>query len=130
MRELSIEPDDREVHGRNLLDRLADASESPFDRVARMRKLCLGEALLKLHVHYRTTVVSREEATHWPAPHEVTASDFDLGKLSIEERQVFSEIARALKTMRYGSIVLTVHDGHLVELSKTVRLRTRPTKEV
>ncbi|MFZ0687501.1 MAG: YezD family protein [Terriglobales bacterium] len=41
---------------------------------------------------------------------------------------MFAEILRALKTMRYGSIVLTVHDGHMVELSKTVRLRTKPAK--
>lgn len=61
VRELSIEPNDREVYGTNLLDRLADASESPFDRVARMQEqLCLEEALLKLHVHYRTTVVLRD----------------------------------------------------------------------
>jgi hypothetical protein len=52
------------------------------------------------------------------------ADDLEIDKLSNEERLVFSEIARALKTMRYGSIVLTVHDGRLVELSKTVRLRT------
>jgi hypothetical protein len=73
---------------------------------------------------------NREEASPFLVPHELTASDLELSKLSIEERQVFSEIARALKTMRYGSIVLTVHDGHLVELSKTVRLRTRPAKQV
>jgi hypothetical protein len=63
-----------------------------------------------------------------PVPHDLTASNLELEKLSVEERLVFSEIARALKTMRYGSIVLTVHDGHLVELSKTVRLRTKPLK--
>jgi hypothetical protein len=61
-------------------------------------------------------------------PHDLITGDLELEKLSIEERLVFSEIARALKTMRYGSILLTVHDGHLVELSKTVRLRTKPDK--
>ena len=61
-------------------------------------------------------------------PHDLVTGDLELEKLSIEERLVFSEIARALKTMRYGSILLTVHDGHLVELSKTVRLRTKPLK--
>jgi hypothetical protein len=71
----------------------------------------------------------RKEATLGLVPHEVTPSDLDIGKLSVEERQVFSEIARVLKTMRYGSIVLTVHDGQLVELSETVRLRTRPVNQ-
>jgi hypothetical protein len=69
-----------------------------------------------------------EKATSEPVPHDLIAGVLELEKLSIEERLVFSEIARALKAMRYGSILLTVHDGHLVELSKTVRLRTKPLK--
>jgi hypothetical protein len=69
-----------------------------------------------------------EKAITEPTPDDLTASDLELGKLSTEEHSVFWEIARALRTMRYGSIVLTIHDGHLVELSKTVRLRTKPVK--
>jgi hypothetical protein len=68
-----------------------------------------------------------EEVIPEPA-HDFTVGDLELDQLSAEERMVFAEIARALKTMRYGSIVLTVHEGRLVELSKTVRLRTKPAK--
>ncbi len=42
-----------------------------------------------------------------------------------ELQNILKEISKALKTLRYGSIVLTVHEGQVVELSKTVRLRTR-----
>ena len=79
-------------------------------------------------IYDETVKNSAEEAVSAPARHDLKAGDLELEKLSSEERLVFSEIARALKTMRYGSIALTVHDGHLVELSKTVRLRTKPAK--
>ena len=32
---------------------------------------------------------------------------------------------RALRTIRYGSITLTVHDGRLVEIHKTERMRRK-----
>lgn len=70
----------------------------------------------------------QKEPSSRPVAEDLSRGDLDLGKLSPEECLVFAEILRALKTMRYGSIVLTVHDGHMVELSKTVRLRTKPAK--
>lgn len=33
------------------------------------------------------------------------------------------EVARALRSIRYGSVELTVHDGRVVELNKTERIR-------
>jgi hypothetical protein len=33
------------------------------------------------------------------------------------------EVALALRGIRYGSVVLTVHDGRIVELNKTERIR-------
>jgi hypothetical protein len=37
------------------------------------------------------------------------------------------EVALALRTIRYGSVVLTVHDGRIVEMNKTERIRKNGT---
>lgn len=47
----------------------------------------------------------------------------DLEKLSEEERDLLREVLLALRGLRYGSVVLTVHDGRLVEVQKTQRIR-------
>jgi hypothetical protein len=39
------------------------------------------------------------------------------------EKELFRELVHALRTIRYGSIVLTVHEGQLVEINKSVRIR-------
>ena len=39
------------------------------------------------------------------------------------ERELFHKLIRALRTIRYGSIVLTVHDGQVVEINKSIRIR-------
>jgi hypothetical protein len=43
--------------------------------------------------------------------------------LSASERELLREVALALRGIRYGSVVLTVHDGRIVELNKTERIR-------
>jgi hypothetical protein len=43
--------------------------------------------------------------------------------LSPSERDLLREVALALRGIRYGSVVLTVHDGRIVELNKTERIR-------
>lgn len=43
--------------------------------------------------------------------------------LSTSERELLREVALALRGIRYGSVVLTVHDGRIVELNKTERIR-------
>lgn len=43
--------------------------------------------------------------------------------LSATERELLREVALALRSIRYGSVVLTVHDGRIVELNKTERIR-------
>jgi len=43
--------------------------------------------------------------------------------LSIGERELLKELVLALRSVRYGSVVLTVHDGRIVELNKTERIR-------
>jgi hypothetical protein len=43
------------------------------------------------------------------------------------EKELFRELVHALRTIRYGSIVLTVHEGQLVEINKSIRIRkSRP----
>jgi hypothetical protein len=44
--------------------------------------------------------------------------------LSSNESEILRELAEGIRAIRYGSIVLVVHDGRLVEVTKTVRLRT------
>ena len=48
--------------------------------------------------------------------------------LSQEERELVNELVRALRTIRFGAIALTVHDGRLVEIQKTEKIR-RKTSE-
>jgi hypothetical protein len=47
--------------------------------------------------------------------------------LSASERELLREVALALRGIRYGSVVLTVHDGRIVELNKTERIRKNGT---
>ncbi len=47
-------------------------------------------------------------------------------ELSGSERELLREVALALRGIRYGSVVLTVHDGRIVELNKTERIRKSP----
>jgi hypothetical protein len=51
-----------------------------------------------------------------------TANDWQ-HELSSSERELLREVALALRGIRYGSVVLTVHDGRIVELNKTERIR-------
>ena len=50
-----------------------------------------------------------------------------LQDLSTSERELLREVALALRSIRYGSVVLTVHDGRIVELNKTERIRRNST---
>jgi hypothetical protein len=43
--------------------------------------------------------------------------------LSEQERILLDEVVRGLRTIRYGSISLTVHDGRVVEIHKTEKIR-------
>jgi hypothetical protein len=43
--------------------------------------------------------------------------------LTTSERDLLREVALALRGLRDGSVVLTVHDGRIVELNKTERIR-------
>jgi hypothetical protein len=39
------------------------------------------------------------------------------------ERELVHEVISALREIRYGSIVLTVHEGQVVEINKSIRIR-------
>ena len=47
--------------------------------------------------------------------------------LTAGEAELLREVALALRTIRYGSVVLTVRDGRIVELNKTERIRENGT---
>ncbi len=53
-----------------------------------------------------------------------TRLDHQLGLDLIEpERALVRELILAVRSIPYGTIVLTMHDSRLVEISKTVKLR-------
>jgi hypothetical protein len=63
-------------------------------------------------------------ATQSSQPMNVT--DFPgMGNLSEQERELLHELVRGLRAIRYGSISLTVHDGRLVEIHKTEKIRRK-----
>jgi hypothetical protein len=39
------------------------------------------------------------------------------------ERVAHDEVLRALREVRYGTVQLTIHDGRVVEIQKTERIR-------
>ena len=43
--------------------------------------------------------------------------------LSPNERQLLEEVLHALRRIRFGSVVLTVHEGRVVEIHKTEKFR-------
>lgn len=45
--------------------------------------------------------------------------------LSAEERELVREIVRAMRSIRFGSIALTIHEGNLVEIQKTEKIRRK-----
>jgi hypothetical protein len=49
--------------------------------------------------------------------------------LSAGEKELMRELVHALRTIHYGSIVLTLHDGRIVEIHKTERIRRNGNKE-
>ena len=52
-----------------------------------------------------------------------------LDLLSAGENELMRELLYALRTIRYGSIVVTLHDGRIVEIQKTERIRRNGNRE-
>ena len=51
--------------------------------------------------------------------------------LAADEIELLRDVIRALRTLRYGSVNLTVHDGRLVEIQKveTIRMNSMKAKK-
>lgn len=43
--------------------------------------------------------------------------------LTTSERELLRELLSAIRRIRYGSVVMTIHDGRIVEVNKTERIR-------
>jgi len=39
------------------------------------------------------------------------------------ERELLRELVSAIRKIRYGPVVVTIHDGRIVEVNKTERIR-------
>ena len=66
------------------------------------------------------------DARNLTGPPSTLESEKDL---SVAERELLQEVLRALRVIRYGSVVLTVHDGHVVEIQKIERIRKGSAKQ-
>lgn len=71
-----------------------------------------GNNAVEIHTTDESTV---ERISHHP--------EGDSSDRATEDQRVHRIIAEALRSIRYGTIVLTIHEGRLVELTKTVRSR-------
>ena len=69
------------------------------------------------------------EVTETPIDTVGSDSLSPLDVLSAGEKELMRELLHALRTIRYGSIVLTLHDGRVVEIHKTERIRRNGNKE-
>jgi len=58
---------------------------------------------------------------------ECSQTDLEnLSTLSPTEQALVVEILQAVRTIRYGSMSLTFHEGRVVEINKTKRIRLTP----
>jgi hypothetical protein len=53
------------------------------------------------------------------------AGSASVDSLSGEERELLYEVVRALRSIRFGSVGLTIHEGKLVEIQKIEKIRRR-----
>jgi RNA polymerase sigma-70 factor (ECF subfamily) len=131
VQELSIEPlpDDRETYSASLRDRLVDASESPFDAVARGQvRARVEQGLQELPENYRTTVVLRDiEGLSYEEIAEMTETS--LG--TVKSRLVRGREALRKRLERFAP-ELNLEAGTSSEVSGKARVRklTAENREV
>ncbi len=46
-----------------------------------------------------------------------------------QDAEFLNELIHAIRSISYGSIVLTIHEGRLVEISKTERVRKNNSRQ-
>ena len=68
------------------------------------------------------SAVSQREPTEMSVPNAYESER----ELSASERELLKELALAVRGIRYGSVLLTIHEGRIVEMSKTERVRRNP----
>lgn len=44
------------------------------------------------------------------------------------ERELLQQVLAALRSLQYGCVILTVHEGHVVEIQRTEKLRIKGLK--
>jgi hypothetical protein len=67
-------------------------------------------------------------STEPPIMRDASATELETA-LSENGPEIIRELIHGLKTIRYGSIALTLHDGRLVEINKTVKIRPHGPSE-
>ena len=66
----------------------------------------------------------KESSSDNPGSHlEATVAEATEAALDSSEQELLREAITSLQAIRYGSIILVKHDGRLVEVTTTVRIR-------
>ena len=58
----------------------------------------------------------------------ITSKGMPEAALSDGERDLLHQLIVALRGLQYGSVILSVHDGQLVEIQKIEKIRMRTPK--
>ena len=58
----------------------------------------------------------------------MTSQSVPEASLSDGERDLLHQLVVALRSLQYGSVILNVHDGRLVEIQKIEKIRMRTPK--
>jgi hypothetical protein len=85
------------------------------------------------HLHPVPPGQARESRAALDAHDFTLLNDLDGGGTKValleSEKELLRELVYALRTIRYGSIALTVHEGQLVEINKSIRIRKSRTNQ-
>ena len=49
-------------------------------------------------------------------------------QLTEVEAELLRQVMKAIQTLRYGSVIITVHDGHIVEFQRNEKFRIKNEK--
>ena len=49
-------------------------------------------------------------------------------QLTEVEAELLRQVVKAIQTLRYGSVTITVHDGHIVEFQRNEKFRIKNEK--
>lgn len=60
---------------------------------------------------------------------KIAFSGQDTGGLSGSESRLLHELIEAIRDIRYGSVLLVIHDNRLVEIQKTKKVRVAGSRD-